>query len=86
MRQLLAYLPNRTNILLRGGSVFFLQKFLDYLDDRDRDYLIKAKFKGLRLLLETKQWTRIKANHDCESTDTTQTTKTDDHFSVNNSS
>ena len=38
----------------------FAKKLLDYLDDRDQDYLIKAKFKGLRLLLETKQWTRIK--------------------------
>ena len=64
MRQLLAHLPNRTRILFRGYSGFFAEKLLDYLDDRDQDYLIKAKFKGLRLLLETKQWTRIKANHD----------------------
>ena len=47
------------------------EKLLDYLDDLDQDYLIKAKFKGLRLLLETKQWTRIKANHDWESTEFT---------------
>jgi len=52
-------------------SGFFAEKLLDYLDDRDQDYLIKAKFKGLRLLLETKQWTRIKANHDWESTEFT---------------
>ena len=30
-------------------SMAFLQKLLDYLDDRDQDYLIKVKFKGLRL-------------------------------------
>ena len=71
MRQLLAHLPNRTRILFRGDSGFFAEKLLDYLDDRDQDYLIKAKFKGLRLLLETKQWTRIKANHDWESTEFT---------------
>ena len=71
MRQLLAHLPNRTRILFRGDSGFFAEKWLDYLDDRGQDYLIKAKFKGLRLLLETKQWTRIKANHDWESTEFT---------------
>ena len=71
MSQLLAHLPNRNRILFRGDSGFFREKLLDYLDDLDQDYLIKAKFKGLRLLLETKQWAIIRANHDWESPDFT---------------
>jgi len=76
MRQLLAHLSNRTRILFRGDRGFFAEKLLDYLDDRDQDYLIKLKFKDLRLLLETKQWTRIKANHDWESTEFTHQCRT----------
>jgi hypothetical protein len=76
MRQLLAHLPNRTSILFRRDSGFFAEKLLDYLDDRDQGYLIKAKFKGMRSLLETKQWTKIKGNHDWESTEFTHQCET----------
>ena len=71
MRQLLAHLPNRTRILFRGDSGFFVGELLEFLDDRDQDYLIKAKFKGMKSLLETKQWMRIKGNHDWVSTEFT---------------
>ena len=71
MRQLLALLPNRTRILFRGDRGFFVGKLLDFLDDRDQDYLIKVKFKGMKSLLETEQWMRIKGNHDWESTEFT---------------
>ena len=71
VRQLLALLPNRTRILFRGDRGFFAEKLLDYLDDRDQGYLIKAKFKGLKSLLETKQWTKTKGNRDWESTEFT---------------
>ena len=71
VRQLLAHLPNRTRILFRGDSGFFVGKLLKFLDDRDQDYLIKGKFKGMKSLLETKQWMRIKGNHDWGSTEFT---------------
>ncbi len=71
VRQLLAHLPNRTRILFRGDSGFFVGKLLEFLDDRDHDYLIKGKFKGMKSLLKTKQWMRIIGNHDWGSTEFT---------------
>ena len=56
VRQLLAHLPNLTRILFRGDSGFFVGKLLEFLDNRDHYYLIKGKFKGIKSLLETKQW------------------------------
>jgi hypothetical protein len=70
-RQLLAHLPNRTRILVCGDRGFFVGKLLEFLDDRDQEYLIKGKFKGMKSLLETKQWMRIKGNHDWGSTEFT---------------
>ena len=46
MRQLLAQLPNRTRILFRGDSGFFVGDLLDFLDERGHGYLIKVKLKG----------------------------------------
>ena len=69
MRQLLAHLPNRTRILFRGDSGFFVGELLDFLDERGQDYLIKAKLKGMKSLLETKQWTKVKGKYGWESTE-----------------
>ena len=71
MRQLLAHLPKRTRILFHGDSGFFVGKLLDFLEERGQDYLIKAKFKGLKCLLETKQWTKVKGQHGWEGTEFT---------------
>jgi hypothetical protein len=59
MRQLLTHLPNRIRILFRCYSGFFVGNLMDLLDDLGRDYIIKAKFNGLKSMLETKVWTKI---------------------------
>jgi len=55
-KQLLAHLPNRTRILFRGDSGFFVGALLDLLDQGGHGYLIKVKLKGLKKLLSTQQW------------------------------
>ena len=64
IRLLLSQFPDRIYILFRGDSGFFVGGLIDFLDDLDHDYLNKAKFKGMKSLLETKQWTKIKEKHD----------------------
>ena len=71
VRQLLDHFPNRNRILFRGDSGFFLGELLEFLDDRDQYYLISGKFKGMKPLLETKQWIKIKGIHDWGSTEFT---------------
>jgi len=55
-KQLLAHLPNRTRILFRGDSGFFVGNLLDLLDREKHGYLIKVKLKGLVGLLSRQQW------------------------------
>lgn len=55
-KQLLAHLPNRTRILFRGDSGFFVGGLLDLLDRENHGYLIKVKLKGLVGLLSVQQW------------------------------
>ncbi|MBM9515296.1 IS1380 family transposase [Desulfogranum marinum] len=55
-KQLLAHLPNRTRILFRGDSGFFVGALLDLLDDGGHGYLVKVKLKGLANLLGGQQW------------------------------
>ena len=54
VRQLLGHLPNRTLILFRGDSGFFVGKLLEFLDDRDHYYLINGKFKSIKSLAGNK--------------------------------
>lgn len=55
-KQLLAHLPNRTHILFRGDSGFFVGALFDLLDDGGHGYLVKVKLKGLRGLLAEQSW------------------------------
>ena len=58
-KQLLAHLPNRTRILFRGDSGFFVGDLLDLLDHEGHGYLIKVKLKGLVELLSGQQWEAV---------------------------
>lgn len=58
-RQLLAHLPNKTRILFRGDSGFFVGSLLDELDGRGHGYLIKVKLKNLIGLLQSQQWESV---------------------------
>ena len=58
-KQFLAHLPNRTRILFRGDSGFFVGPLLDILDQGGHGYLIKVKLKGLVSLLNGEQWESI---------------------------
>jgi hypothetical protein len=58
-RQLLAHLPNRTRILFRGDSGFFVGALLDLLDNKGHSYLIKVALKGLAELLGYRQWQAV---------------------------
>ena len=55
-KQLLAHLPNRTRILFRGDSGFFVGSLFDFLDAGGHGYLVKVKLKGLAKLLRGQQW------------------------------
>ncbi len=54
-KQLLAHLPNRTRIMFRGDSGFFVGNLLDLLDREKHGYVIKVKLKGLVGLLSRQQ-------------------------------
>lgn len=56
IRQLLAHLPNRTRILFRGDSGYFVGALFDLLDTLGHGYLVKVKLKGLAKLLSGQQW------------------------------
>jgi hypothetical protein len=58
-KQLLAHLPNRTRIVFRGDSGFFVGALLDLLDQGRHGYLIKVKLKGLAQLLAGQHWKPI---------------------------
>ena len=61
-KQLLAHLPNRSRILFRGDSGFFVGALLDLLEEGGHGYLIKVKLKGLKKLLSGQKWEPI-PNH-----------------------
>ncbi len=58
-RQLLAHLPNRSRILFRGDSGFFVGALLDLLEEGGHGYLIKVKLRGLKMLLSGQEWEPI---------------------------
>jgi hypothetical protein len=58
-KQLLAHLPNRTRILFRGDSGFFVGPLFDLLDQGGHGYLVKVKLKGLVSLLNGQHWEPI---------------------------
>ena len=62
MKQLLAHLPNRVRVVVRGDSGFFTGQLLDFLESKGHGYLIKVKLKNLTELMGKQVWTPI-ANH-----------------------
>lgn len=59
IKQLLAHLPNRTRILFRGDSGFFVGPLFDLLDKGGHGYLVKVKLKGLIGLLCGQHWVPV---------------------------
>lgn len=59
MKQLLAHLPKKQQILFRGDSGFFNGKLFDLLDSHYNGYLVKVKLKGLKELLIGQEWNVI---------------------------
>ena len=59
IKQLLAHLPNKTRLIIRADSGYFVGALLDLLDAHKHDYLIKVKLKNLVLLLTGGSWFRI---------------------------
>lgn len=55
-KQLLAHFPNRTRILFRGDSGFFVGSLFDLLDAGGHGYLVKVKLKGLAKLMNGQRW------------------------------
>ncbi len=68
IKELLAHLPNRTRILFRGDSGFFVGSLLDFLEQRGHGYLIKVKIKGLKKLLFSQQWEPVPGEFGWEQT------------------
>ncbi len=62
MKQLLAHLPNRTRVVFRGDSGFFVGHLLALLESRKHGYLVKVKLRNLVELLGKQTWTPI-PNH-----------------------
>ncbi len=59
VKQLLTHLPNKTRLIIRADSGYFVGALLDLLDAHKHDYLIKVKLKNLVLLLTGGSWFRI---------------------------
>ncbi len=66
MKQLLAHLPKRMQIVFRGDSGYFVGTLLELLDARGHGYLIKVKLRNLVALLSQQPWTAIKGHPDWE--------------------
>lgn len=56
LKQSSAWLPEAERIFFRADSGFFSGPLFDWLEETGWDYLIKAKFKGLKELLFEQQW------------------------------
>jgi hypothetical protein len=59
VKQLLAHWPNRTRLIVRADSGYFVGALLDLLDAHGHGYLIKVKLKNLAVLLAGQPWTAI---------------------------
>jgi len=66
VKQLLAHLPNKTRLIIRADSGYFVGALLDLLDAHKHGYLIKVKLKNLVVLLTGQQWTAIAGQPDWE--------------------
>lgn len=61
MMECFARLPKRVwNTVVRADSAFFNGKLLDYLEEKGALYMIKVNLKGLRPLLESKKWRKVR--------------------------
>jgi len=56
LKQSSSYLTKAEHIFFRADSGFFSGPLFEWLEEQEWDYLIKAKFKGLKDLLAEKQW------------------------------
>ena len=66
VKQLLAHLPNKTRLIIRADSGYFVGALLNLLDAHKHGYLIKVKLKNLIVLLTEQQWTAIAGQPDWE--------------------
>lgn len=56
LKQSSCYLNKAEHVFFRADSGFFSDHLFKWLEKHKWDYLIKAKFKGLKALLEKQQW------------------------------
>ena len=83
VKQLLAHLSNKTRLIIRADSGYFVGTLLDLLDAHKHGYLIKVKFKNLVALLTVQQWTAIAGQpgwEQCEFEHSCGTWKVTRHF------
>jgi len=59
MKQLPAHLPNRTRVVFRSDSGFFVGSLLELLESRKHGYLVKVKLKNFKELMGKQVWTPI---------------------------
>jgi hypothetical protein len=70
MKECFAKLPKRTwSIAVRADSAFFNGALFDFLEEKQSQYLVKVKMKGLVALLETQKWHKIKNRTQFEKTE-----------------
>jgi hypothetical protein len=65
LQELAAQFPNQ-RIRGRFDSGFFDGKLMDWMDANQNQYLIKAKLKGLKALLQSLEWVPVTGQPDCE--------------------
>lgn len=69
MKECFSKLPKRVwKIVVRADSAFFNGALFDFLEEKNSQYLVKVKLKGLTALLEQQTWHKIKNIPSFEST------------------
>jgi len=62
LKQSSSWLPEAERIFFRADSGFFSGALFDWLEQKQWDYLVKVKLKGLKELLAKQQWTDAKGH------------------------
>lgn len=70
MKECFSRIPKRVwKVFVRGDSSFFDGKLLDFLEEKESQYLIKVKMRNLPSLLMQKSWRKAKNKPDIETTE-----------------
>lgn len=70
IKECFARIPKRVwKIVVRADSAFFDGNLLDYIEEKQSQYMIKVKIKGLESLLEKQKWRKLKNRPEFQSTE-----------------